>query len=118
MASRGGPGKRPREPSTPNSRRRSKRYYGRDSLEASSERPRTPPGLESTVKVDELTASVRSLGLVDTPKSSRNRTRGVRGQLEGKVLFEEQPRQSRALSLPPRFMSLNIPMPINTYVDD
>ena len=92
MASRAectGPTKRKREPSTPTSRRRSKRHYVSESPETGSERISTTPGRESAVNIEELTASVQSLGLVDTPKSSR-KGRGVREKLKGRVLFEKE----------------------------
>ena len=38
--------------------------------------------------VDQLTVSVRRLGIVDTPKSSRRK--GVQPQLTGRVLFKEE----------------------------
>lgn len=102
MASRGefaGPSKRQREPSTPNSQRRSKRHYGSDSSEVGSECLSTTPGQESAVNIAELTASVRSLGIADTPKSSR-KSRGVREKLKGRVLFEEEPKSKGARGLP------------------
>lgn len=77
--------KRRREPSTPTSRKRSRRQCGSDFLQESA--LETP---DKEVAVDQLTVSVRSLGIVDTPKSSRSRRRGVRPQLTGRVLFKEE----------------------------
>ena len=48
--------------------------------------------------VDQLTVSVRSLGIVDTPKSSRRR--GVRPQLTGRVLFKEEDTSKSTRTLP------------------
>ena len=97
MASRGefaGPSKRQREPSTPNSQRRSKRHYGSDSSEVGSECLSTTPGQESAVNIAELTASVRSLGIADTPKSSR-KSRGVREKLKGRSCSKNLSRRAQ-----------------------
>ena len=58
--------KRRREPSTPTSRKRSRRHCGSDFLQESA--LETP---DKEVAVDQLTVSVRSLGIVDTPIDNR-----------------------------------------------